>query len=653
MIFPSHGSNQALVATDRDAGRPGGDGDGDVVVPRPLRQPAHGRRADGAQRLPRPCPSDDGRLTFYASTQMPHGLHDQLAGALGDGPRRRCASSRPQVGGGFGGKAGICAEYSAVAGAARQLGRPVTWTPTRSEDLVALPHSRGQVQYAELGCRRRRHVHRPAGAARRRRRRLPGHRRVPARPAPSGCPTARTASRRSSSTSPSPSPTRRRWAPTAAPAARRRRRCSSASSTTPPSSSSIDPIELRRRNLLADDAFPFTTLTGVTYDTGDYSTAARRRRRGDRLRRAARRAGARAVTAGDRIALGIGVAAYVEITAGGGAGEFGARRGPRRRLGDRARRHVLPRPGPPDGVRHARQRPDRHPGRADPPRRRRHRPRAHAAAAPAARARCSSAGRPCTRRPRRWSSKAKRLAAHLLEADVGRHRRRHRPPATVGVAGVPASALTWAELATPGRRGAARAARRRRRHGVLGRRGRLRPGRRRRSRSAPTSPSSRSTSTPGSVRVLRHVAVDDCGTVLNPLLVEGQQHGGVAAGHRPGAVRGGPLRRRRQPADGDPRRLRHPLRRRAAELRGPLDRDADAAQPARRQGHRRGRHDRLDAGGAERRDRRARPPRRAPPRHAVHARAGVARRSATPRPARCPTRGASRRRSSHPARRPG
>src|SRR5207237_6119859 len=34
----------------------------------------------------------------------------------------------------------------------------------------------------------------------------------------------------------------------------------------------------------------------------------------------------------------------------------------------------------------------------------------------------------------------------------------------------------------------------------------------------------------GHVRALRHIAVDDCGRILNPLLVEGQQHGGVAQG---------------------------------------------------------------------------------------------------------------------------
>ncbi len=60
----------------------------------------------------------------------------------------------------------------------------------------------------------------------------------------------------------------------------------------------------------------------------------------------------------------------------------------------------------------------------------------------------------------------------------------------------------------------------------------------------------------GQVRSGRHVAVDDCGTVINPLLVEGQQHGGIAAGRRPGPVRGGALRRRRQPDHRQLRRLR-------------------------------------------------------------------------------------------------
>ena len=50
----------------------------------------------------------------------------------------------------------------------------------------------------------------------------------------------------------------------------------------------------------------------------------------------------------------------------------------------------------------------------------------------------------------------------------------------------------------------------------------------RRSRSAPTSRWSRSTPRPGGSQPIRHVAVDDCGRILNPLLVDGQQHGGLA-----------------------------------------------------------------------------------------------------------------------------
>jgi carbon-monoxide dehydrogenase large subunit len=122
-------------------------------------------------------------------------------------------------------------------------------------------------------------------------------------------------------------------------------------------------------------------------------------------------------------------------------------------------------------------------------------------------------------------AKAKRLAAHALEAaeaDIVVD----TATATVGVAGVPARALTWAELAV-------------------------------RAKEAPPelldgppglfaeAQFDQADSTfpfgahiavvevdldTGQARVVRHVAVDDCGTVINPLLVEGQQHGGVAAG---------------------------------------------------------------------------------------------------------------------------
>src|SRR5262245_3090026 len=99
------------------------------------------------------APGADGQLTIWASNQFPHYVRGQVAAAIGVDPSNVRLIS-PQVGGGFGGKAGIQHEYTVVAAAAHRLGRPVVWVPTRTEDMQAMSHSRGQVQYAELGCRR-------------------------------------------------------------------------------------------------------------------------------------------------------------------------------------------------------------------------------------------------------------------------------------------------------------------------------------------------------------------------------------------------------------------------------------------------------------------------------------------------------------------
>jgi carbon-monoxide dehydrogenase large subunit len=84
----------------------------------------------------------------------------------------------------------------------------------------------------------------------------------------------------------------------------------------------VDPIDLRRRNLVLRDAFPYTTPVGTVYDVGDYARAL------DELVRVAgydelRHEQARRRTNRDRRRLGIGVAVYVESTAAGPAMEFG------------------------------------------------------------------------------------------------------------------------------------------------------------------------------------------------------------------------------------------------------------------------------------------------------------------------------------------
>jgi carbon-monoxide dehydrogenase large subunit len=85
----------------------------------------------------------------------------------------------------------------------------------------------------------------------------------------------------------------------------------------------MDPAEVRRRNLLPPDRFPYTTPTRATYDSGDYEGAL------DRALAAAGYENLRAEQAGrrergDRNLLGIGLSTYVEITNGGGEGEYGS-----------------------------------------------------------------------------------------------------------------------------------------------------------------------------------------------------------------------------------------------------------------------------------------------------------------------------------------
>ena len=123
--------------------------------------------------------------------------------------------------------------------------------------------------------------------------------------------------------------------------------------------------------------------------------------------------------------------------------------------------------------------------------------------------------------------KAKHLAAHLLEADVD-DIVVDTSTGTLGVAGVPSTGLDWAALAT-----AAADADGVVDHsdGTLGLAAQLDF-----DQGEATFPFGAHIAVvevdqdTGKVTLLRHIAVDDCGTVLNPLLVEGQQHGGVAAG---------------------------------------------------------------------------------------------------------------------------
>lgn len=511
-IFPGHGSNVAVVES------PDAPLDLSAVSDVVVRGRYVNQRVAVASMEPHgfaAAPGDDGRLHVWASNQFPHYVRGQVAAALGLAAADVHLVT-PQVGGGFGGKAGIQHEYTVVAAAARRLDRPVVWVPTRTEDMQAMSHSRGQVQYAELGCR-------SDGTFTGLRVRLVGD---------GGAYPGIGASL--------PGGTRRMSHGTYAFPAIEFDVVVAATNTGPmgayrgagrPEASAllerlvdqashelgIDPIELRERNLLADDVFPFTTLTGNVYDSGRYRLPLHTAAEAigyDELRReqAARR------DRGDTVQLGIGVACYVEITAGGGSGEFG-----------RVEVHT-------DGsatvycgtLSHGQghqtayamivsdltgipiDRIDLVDGDTD---------RVREGGGTGGSRSLQLGGSAVQQATRAMVDSARELAARLLEADVA-DIVVDTAAGTLGVAGVPAQALTWGELAARAEEadGATLDG-----EAVFKADGASFPF------GAHIAVAEVDVET-GRARLVRHVAVDDCGTIINPLLVEGQQHGGIGSG---------------------------------------------------------------------------------------------------------------------------
>lgn len=270
-------------------------------------------------------PGDDGdghQLTIHVSTQMPHGFA-RLVGSVFGIDRKTVRVVTPHVGGAFGGKAGIVAEHSVAIAAARLLGRPVKWVESRSENLVSMPHGRGQVQYVEMGftcagdivglrCRMIGDAGAYAGFG-------GGLAMGPTRSMAQGVYRIPKISYDVAVALTNTTPMGAfRGAGRPEAAAFLERIMDIAADEL-----GIDPVELRRRNLLQPEDFPYTTLMGTVYDCGDYDTALT-----EALRVAGyddlRREQAARLTRGDRSVLGIGVSVYVEVTAGGGSSEYGS-----------------------------------------------------------------------------------------------------------------------------------------------------------------------------------------------------------------------------------------------------------------------------------------------------------------------------------------
>jgi carbon-monoxide dehydrogenase large subunit len=144
-------SAQAGTGGDVDAAIEQTRADGGVVVERTLRQ----NRLIPAFMEPRSwvCDPTGEQIVLYASTQIPHVLRVLLALTLGIS-ESKLRIIAPDVGGGFGGKLQVNPEEVIVLLAAQRLGKPVKYTETRSESMVAGHHGRDQIQKLTMSATR-------------------------------------------------------------------------------------------------------------------------------------------------------------------------------------------------------------------------------------------------------------------------------------------------------------------------------------------------------------------------------------------------------------------------------------------------------------------------------------------------------------------
>ena len=479
------------------------------------------------QRLA-PCPLEvrsaaatwtaDGRLVHWATSQIPHVVHMVLSTIYAPAEVRVVT---PAVGGGFGAKSGVHGEELLLGGLAAALQRPMRWTETRSESMQSLEHGRAQQHEITIGGTRdgdvlayRLKIVQDAGA-------YPGFASIipmmmtrTMAPSVYDIPKVECVTK-SVVTNTTPVAAYRGAGRPEAVAAIERAMDLFALEI------GLDPVEVRRRNLLPRFMEPYTSAMGAVYDVGDYEGAldAVLERAGyDELRSEQRRRRAR----GDKVQLGIGVSCYVEIT-GKSVTEFNPQEVARVQVHRNGAATVFTGTSP-HGQGHdtswsmiasaelgiPMDRIDVVHGDTD---------RVPVGGGTFGSRSLQQGGAAVQKVSIELVDRALSLAAELLEAavedvvldpDAG----------TFHVRGTPTVAKTWTELAAASEEG-----------------GRLpldiegdfvAPG--------PTYPFGAHVAVvhvdveTGKVELVRHVACDDAGTVLNPLIFEGQVHGGIAQG---------------------------------------------------------------------------------------------------------------------------
>ena len=157
LVHPDLGTNRNAVWTfDSGAAGTGADveqaiADAEIVLKRRYRQ----QRLVPAFMEPRSAVVDPTgpQLTVWASTQIPHILKTMAALTLGL-PEHKLRVIAPDVGGGFGGKIAVLPEELLAVSIAQRLGKPVKWTESRSDCMLTAHHGRDQIQDLTLTARR-------------------------------------------------------------------------------------------------------------------------------------------------------------------------------------------------------------------------------------------------------------------------------------------------------------------------------------------------------------------------------------------------------------------------------------------------------------------------------------------------------------------
>jgi len=272
VIHEKFGNNIAYTLTsgegDIDAAMNAAD---HIVKQRMVHQRLAPIAMEGRGVLARYFPGEE-ELTLWSSTQIPHLMRTQVALMIGLGEHKLRVIT-PEVGGGFGSKLNVYAEEALISWISMQLGKPVKWIESRRENVQSTIHGRAQVGTVEVGCKNdgtitglRYNVFADLGAY---------HQLLtPAIPTLTGLmlsgayriPAIQMNVTGVFTNKMSTDAYRGAGRPEATYVVERAMDIVAAELK-------MDPVAVRRKNFPGKDEFPFHTATGLDYDSGDYEAA--------------------------------------------------------------------------------------------------------------------------------------------------------------------------------------------------------------------------------------------------------------------------------------------------------------------------------------------------------------------------------------------